>query len=148
VSSPDAAVVRRVMPARPERVFDEWLDPEALADWMCPRPAFATAISVDPRVGGALRIDIDDLGILITVTGHYLELRRPDRLRFTWHCTTWPPEYAESIVTVTFEPHGDAETLMTISHDRLDGSLVDQHRRGWLAIADQLESVLRKRSGT
>ena len=135
------------MPARPERVYDEWLDPDALADWMCPRPAFATAISVDPRVGGALCIDIDDLGTLMTVTGRYLELRRPDRLRFTWHCTTWPPEYAESVVTVTFEPHGDAETLMTISHDLLSESLFDQHYRGWLAIAAQLESVLRGRSG-
>jgi sulfide:quinone oxidoreductase len=54
-----------------------------------------------------------------------------------------PSEYAESVVTVTFEPHGEAETLMTISHDLLDPTLVDQHHRGWLAIADQMESALR-----
>jgi uncharacterized protein YndB with AHSA1/START domain len=142
-----AAVVRRVMPAGPERVYDEWLDPEAMADWMCPHPAFATAISLDPRVGGEVRIDIDDLGTLMTVRGHYLELRRPDLLRFTWHCTTWPPEHAESVVTVTFEPYGRGETLMTICHERLATPLVDQHRRGWLAIAGQLESALRRRSG-
>jgi uncharacterized protein YndB with AHSA1/START domain len=140
------AVVRRVMPARPERVYDEWLDPDALVEWMCPRPAFATAISLDAKVGGAVRIDIDDLGTLMTVSGRYLELRRPERIRFTWHCTTWPPEYAESVVTVTFEPHGGEETLMTISHERLAAPLVDQHHRGWLAIAAQLESALRRGS--
>src|SRR6266852_1609835 len=35
------AVVRRLLPAAPELVYDEWLDPEALREWMCPRPARA-----------------------------------------------------------------------------------------------------------
>src|SRR5215813_5682208 len=33
------AVVRRVLPAAPDVVYDEWLDPDALADWMCRRTA-------------------------------------------------------------------------------------------------------------
>jgi uncharacterized protein YndB with AHSA1/START domain len=138
-------LVSRVMPARPELVYDEWLDPEALAEWMCPRPAYATAVSLEARVGGGVRIDIDDMGTPMTVTGYYLELRRPSLIRFTWHCTTWPPSYPDSVVTVTLAPHGVDETLMTISHDRLESSLADQHRRGWLAIAVQLESTLRRR---
>jgi uncharacterized protein YndB with AHSA1/START domain len=51
-AEPPTAVVRRVMPATPEVVYDEWLDPDALADWMCPRPAVPTAIVCEPRVGG------------------------------------------------------------------------------------------------
>jgi len=141
------AVVRQVMPARPEQVYDEWLDPDALAEWMCPRPAFAIAVTVEPRVDGVLRIDIDDLGTLMTVSGRYLELRRPNLLRFTWHCTTWPPGLAESIVTVTFEPHGTSDTVMTIRHELLAPDLVDRHYQGWLVIAAQHESVLRRRSG-
>jgi uncharacterized protein YndB with AHSA1/START domain len=36
----DAPMVRvqRVMPAPPSVVFDEWLHPEAMKEWMCPRP--------------------------------------------------------------------------------------------------------------
>ena len=31
--------VRRVLPAPPHVVFDEWLDPVGMTEWMCPRPA-------------------------------------------------------------------------------------------------------------
>ena len=44
-------VVQRVMPAAPEVVFDEWLDPEALQEWMCPHPVRVVDVTVDARVG-------------------------------------------------------------------------------------------------
>ena len=37
-----AAWFERLLPASPVVVYDEWLDPDALSDWMCPRPAQAT----------------------------------------------------------------------------------------------------------
>jgi uncharacterized protein YndB with AHSA1/START domain len=43
-----AAFVRRVLPAPPDVVFDEWLDAEGMAEWMRPRPARAAAIVVEP----------------------------------------------------------------------------------------------------
>src|SRR5262249_48034895 len=49
-SSP-VVVVRRTLPAPPDAVYDEWLDPEALTEWMCPRPARCLAVTLDPRVG-------------------------------------------------------------------------------------------------
>ena len=33
---PATLVVRRVIPVPRERVFAAWLDPESLAQWMCP----------------------------------------------------------------------------------------------------------------
>jgi uncharacterized protein YndB with AHSA1/START domain len=137
-----AAVVRRVMPARPELVYDAWLDPDALAEWMCPRPARATRIDCDPRVGGMLRLDIDDAGLEMTVTGRYLALHRPRRIQFTWYCSTWAAADQDSVVTVDFEPHGEDATLMTIEHVRLRGDLVDRHEQGWVAIAEQFAAVL------
>ena len=141
------AVVTRVMPAPPELVYDEWLDPDALADWMCPRPAYPTGLLCEPWVGGELRIDINDpdQGGAMTVTGRYLGLDRPRRLSFTWWCTTWPARTPPSVVTVTFEPYGDGQTLMTIRHSQLDPALRDQHQRGWEAIADQLAQALPRR---
>jgi uncharacterized protein YndB with AHSA1/START domain len=98
-------------------VYDDWLDPEALAELVCPRPAIATRIECDPVVGGAYRLDIEEGdGQRMTVTGRYLELRRPHRLSFTWYCTTWEPGTPESVVTVTFDPHGAGDTMMTIEH--------------------------------
>jgi len=83
VTGPRVAVVRRVLSAPPHVVFDEWLDPEGMTEWMCPRPARAVTIALEPAVGGALRIDIEDSGASLYVTGRFIELDRPRRLRFS-----------------------------------------------------------------
>jgi uncharacterized protein YndB with AHSA1/START domain len=137
-----AAVVRRVLPASPDVAYDEWLDADALAEWMCPRPARATKIELDPRIGGHLRIDIDDGGLMFYVTGRYLDLDRPHRLVFTWNCSLWPPSARGSVVTVTLEPHEDKHTLMTIHHALLPPELIGDHQNGWTRIAQQLDDIL------
>jgi uncharacterized protein YndB with AHSA1/START domain len=145
-SEPPAAVVRRVLPATPDVVYDEWLDADAFAEWMCPRPARATKIELDPRVGGRLRIDIDDCGFMLYVTGRYIDLDRPHRLAFTWKCSTWAPSDQDSVVTVTLEPQDDRHTLMTIHHALLPPELIGGHQQGWTRIAEQLDDILRARS--
>lgn len=142
------AVVTRVLPAKPDVVYDEWLDVDALTEWMCPRPARATRIELDPRVGGRLRIDIDEAGSQFYVTGKYLVLDRPHQLSFTWSCSTWTDPELESVVTVTLEPHGPAQTLMTIHHALLPPHVVAEHERGWAQIAKQLAAKLEVRSPT
>lgn len=139
-----AAVVRRVMPAPPDTVFDEWLDPVGMIEWMCPRPARAVKITLEPVVGGRLRIDISDSGMLLYVTGHFVALDRPRLLRFTWSCSAWADPTVQSMVTVSLAPHGDADTLMTITHEQLPPDQVGGHQRGWTAIAAQLSDVLSK----
>ena len=139
---PQAAVVRRLLPATPDVVYDEWLDPAALADWMCPRPARCRNVASEPRVGGSLRIDIEDGGTEFSVSGQYLVLDRPRRLSFTWSCSTWPDPSVKSVVTVLLEPREHRQTLMTIEHSLLPPDLVDQHARGWAAIARQLAQEL------
>jgi len=137
-----SALVRRLLPAPPDVVYDEWLDPGALADWMCPRPARCRGIESEPRVGGRLRIDIEEEGTEFYVTGEYLVLDRPGRLSFTWSCSTWPDPGLNSVVTVLLEPHEGGQTLMTIRHTQLPPGLADQHERGWEAIAGQLAAEL------
>jgi uncharacterized protein YndB with AHSA1/START domain len=132
------ARVERLLPASPAEVYDEWLDPDALSDWMCPRPARATNIDLDPRIGGRLRIDVVEDGVHFAVTGRYVELDRPRRLSFTWSCSTWPDPSLESLVTVTLESTGNNETWMTIHHALLPPELIDQHQSGWARIAEQL----------
>jgi uncharacterized protein YndB with AHSA1/START domain len=137
-----AAVVRRLLPAPPDVVYDEWLDPDAMAAWMCPRPARCLSIDSEPRIGGRLRIDIEDDGATFFVSGKYLELDRPGLLRFSWSCSTWPDPSVASVVTVVLEPRAGLQTLMTITHELLPPGLADQHERGWAAIADQLAGGL------
>jgi uncharacterized protein YndB with AHSA1/START domain len=136
-----AATVQRVLPAPPAAVWEEWLDAEGMAEWMCPRPARPTKIELDPRPGGRLRIDVDDEGFELSITGRYLELDEPRRLSFTWSCSTWQPP-ANSVVTVTLTPHGHEQTLMTIQHAKLPPDVLDSHQDGWALISEQLEGWL------
>jgi uncharacterized protein YndB with AHSA1/START domain len=137
--------VQRVMPATPEEVFDEWVDPDALVEWMCPRPSRCVAITVEPYVGGRVRFDVDDSGRLTLITGQFLEVDRPNLLRFTWSHSGWTDPTVTSIVAVAFEPHGDDETLMSIEHSLLPTEAYDDHEHGWTLTADQLVAVLAER---
>lgn len=142
----DAPVVRvrRIMPAPPEVVFDQWLDPESLMEWMCPRPVHAVAVTVEARVGGQLHFDLDDSGTPTTMTGRFLEIDRPHRLRFTWSISTWRNPTVESVVAVDFEPVGASQTLMLIEHSLLPPDVVDDHQTGWAQTFDQLAEFLNR----
>jgi uncharacterized protein YndB with AHSA1/START domain len=131
-----SAVVVRVLPAPPEIVYDEWLDPEALAEFLCPTVTTTTTVDIDPRIGGHLRIVMADIDVVATVTGEYLELDRPRRLRFSWHSDL--ADDFDSVVTVTLAPHGVEQTLMTIDQTALPPGQREAHVRGWSRIADQL----------
>jgi uncharacterized protein YndB with AHSA1/START domain len=147
VTADRVVTVRRVLPAPPDIVYDEWIDPVGMLEWMCPRPARAVKISLEPSVGGPLRIDIEDSGSSLYVTGTFVELDRPRRLRFTWSCSDWADPSVQSLVTVTLAAHGVDETMMTIEHEQLPPEEVDSHQRGWGTIAVQLGEAIGERAG-
>ncbi|OBF17812.1 SRPBCC domain-containing protein [Mycobacterium sp. ACS4331] len=141
----DTATVRvqRVMPASPEVVFDQWLDPESLADWMCPRPVRCVAIAVEPRVGGGVRFDLDDSGESVLIVGQFQVIDRPRLLRFTWSNSNWADPTVVSVVEVTFSPIADGQTLMAIEHTLLPKQEYESFRHGWDLTFEQLARVLR-----
>jgi uncharacterized protein YndB with AHSA1/START domain len=131
------AVVRRLVPAPAEVVYDAWLDVSALTEFLCPDPAHAAHVECDPQVGGRLRIVMVYPDSASEVLGEYLELDRPRRIRFSW-----APDFTfESVVTVDLEPHGEAQTLMTITHTLLPDDLVPAYGEGWSAIARHLAEM-------
>jgi len=142
------ARVQRVLCAPPDVVYTEWLDPEALSAWMCPRPARCLNVELEPRLGGKLRFDIEDNGEEFSVVGKFTVLEQPHRISFTWHCSTWGDPDLESVVTIEFEETGESQTLLTLEHALLPFDLLEQHEHGWIAIAAQLDEVLRQRYST
>jgi uncharacterized protein YndB with AHSA1/START domain len=143
----DAVTVRvqRVMPATPDVVLDQWLDPESLAEWMCPRPVRVLDITVEPHVGGTVRFDVDDSGTRVLISGRFLAIEPPHLLRFTWTNSNWPDPTRVSIVNVAFEPFGEDETLMSIEHSLLPPEEFESFDNGWTLTADQLAAVLQER---
>lgn len=137
-----AAVVERLVAAPPEDVYDQWTDPAAMAQWMCPDPVRLTAIKLDARVGGQLFLAMEENGYHFTVSGTYLELDRPRRLSFSWASTGWDPSDPDSVVTVTFEPRDPAQTLMTIRHTQVPPARLDRHQTLWEVVAAHLAACL------
>lgn len=146
----DTATVRvqRIMPATPDVVFDEWLDPESLREWMCPRPVRCVAVTVEPRVGGVVRFDVDDSGSSVLITGQFLTIDRPRELRFTWSHSGWADPTVVSVVNVAFEPVGADRTLMSIEHTLLPSEEFDSFHSGWILTFEQLAAVLATQSAT
>ena len=134
--------VGRVLPATPDVVYDEWLNAEGMRAWMCPRPATPTRIELDPQVGGNYRIDVDEKGLALSVTGHYVAFERPRGMAFTWRCSTWESSAPDSVVVVQLEPRDEGRSLLTIRHLQLAADLRDDYQAGWGRVAAQLEEQL------
>jgi uncharacterized protein YndB with AHSA1/START domain len=135
------ARVERILAAAPDEVYAAWVEAEALALFIAPAPGTAR-VEIDPRVGGRVRIVMTFPDRVTEIEGAYLALDPPHRISFSWR-----PLRAgfDSVVTVTFEPHGEGETRMTITHTRLPESWLDSYRHGWGLISDHVAAVLAAR---
>jgi uncharacterized protein YndB with AHSA1/START domain len=133
------ARVERVLPARPERVYDAWLEERSLRAFMCPHPGEATEVAVDPRVGGSLRVLMTFADHQTEITGTFVALDRPERVSFTWHNES---HESDSVVTVLLAPHGGDQTHMTIIHSLLPAPLVSGYQSGWTSIAERVAGHL------
>ena len=109
--------------ARPETVFAFWTDPERMARWM------GRDIRLDPRPGGALRIDYNGSDI---VSGRFVEVDPPTRIVLTWgwEAPGDPTPPGQSTVEVDFVPDGDG-TLVRLRHTGLVEEAVSGHAEGW-----------------
>jgi uncharacterized protein YndB with AHSA1/START domain len=129
--------VERVLAAPPHAVYDAWLDEAVLVEFICPDGA--AQVTIDPHVGGAIRITMIYPDRRHEIEGEYIALDRPERISFSWRS---PSSTSDSIVTVTFAPHDDAGTLMTIVHSQLPPDVSGRYDSGWAVVGDQLAAAL------
>ena len=84
----------------PDRVFDAWLDPAAVAKWMlAPGPGEMGAITVDAKAGGTFSFVVRRQGDDVAHVGEYLAFDRPRRLSFTWLL----PRYSQEVTVVSLD---------------------------------------------
>jgi uncharacterized protein YndB with AHSA1/START domain len=131
---PRVEVTTTIRAAR-ERVFDAWLDPDRLARFLCAGDTHVARVEVDARVGGCFTVVMASDRGESDHRGRYVEIVRPERLRFTWISAATGG--AETDVTVTFDAIGEG-TRVTIVHVGLaDETIAQRHRGGWHSIADK-----------
>jgi uncharacterized protein YndB with AHSA1/START domain len=139
--------VQRHFAAPRERVFDAWTDADVLRDWWAAMPTMSPGeIEIDLREGGRYRMQMRaDDGQVHTVAGEYREVRRPERLAYTW---TWESNAdamagsAGTLVEVEFAEDGDG-TSVTLTHSGFTTpEVAGMHEHGWAGTFDSLERYL------
>ena len=133
-------VVRRTIAATVDELFDAWLDPESLAQWMRPGSSIPSSAKVDARVGGAFEVVMHHDSGPNRHYGEYRVIERNKRLQFTWlsHAT----HHTETLVTVEFHPQ-DGGTEIVLTHERMpDHDAGIKHTNGWNKALDLLEGFL------
>jgi glutathione S-transferase len=136
--------IRRVIRAPRQKVFDAFVKPDLVRQWMGPRGFKLTALEMEPRAGGRYHLTMQHRhGDTSTVNGTYKEITPPERIVFTWK---WDGErmaaLPETLVTVTFtERKGEqgAETEVQLLHSGFPATDVrDEHNGGWQGCLNKL----------
>jgi uncharacterized protein YndB with AHSA1/START domain len=133
-------VARRRMAAPREIVYQAWIDPEGMREWMCPGDVVSAEAVLDVRVGGSFRIVMKSKSQVHEHTGTYQIVDPPSKIAFTWSALESPGEI--TLVTVEFIPYGD-ESELVITHERFTKlDLAQRYETGWGTIAERLAAYL------
>lgn len=135
--------ISKVIDAPVEKVFDAWLNPETLSQFMLPMPGMPQPeVEIDVSEGGRFTIIMFVGEDKIPHTGKYLEISRPDKLVFTWES---PFSTEGSTVTLMFSDIGEDKTQLDLTHVIFpDEESRSNHEGGWGHIMECLNEVLRK----
>lgn len=130
--------------ASPGRVFDAWLVPRTLGQWMFGarvRDENVVRLDVDPRVGGSFSLKVERNDALVDHVGQYLEIERPHRLVFTW-AVKGDSDDTPSEVHINIDASGSG-CVLTLTH-RMDAKwsdYADRTRDGWVTMLDALADM-------
>ena len=158
-SKPDVETkltIRRTFAAPRDVVFRAWTEPDRLKQWWGVEETFSTPIAeVDLRVGGAYRLGMlapgEDSPYI--VGGIYQEVRRPEKLVYTWvwegeqepgasTASAHTADFREMLVTVEFNDLGPS-TEVVLTHEYFpDQHAKDEHNHGWNGCFAQLARLL------
>jgi uncharacterized protein YndB with AHSA1/START domain len=133
VSDPSWVTQEVRVEARPERVFAFFTDPEKMVRWM------GSSAEIDPRPGGAYRLDINPGYV---ARGEFVELVPHRRIVFTWG---WEGEQlvrpGASTVEVTFTPDGEGTIVRLVHRDLPTPEARDEHGKGWAFFLPRLAAA-------
>jgi len=134
-------VITRVFKASPERVFDAWLDPQAVTNWLFTSPTSErNSAEIDARVGGSWTITDRRNGQDYKAVGEYVEINRPNRLVFTFGMPQFSTEFA--LITVVIEASGDGCVLTLTHKESLSPEDYREVKAGWIKMFDTLSTAL------
>jgi two-component system cell cycle response regulator DivK len=140
---PDVRVERRIE-APAEAVFDSWLDPETVGEWLFrTEEGELVSASAEPEIGGAWEIVERRDGEDWAHRGVYEAIERPTRLVFTLQV----PNVSEEAVRVTVElapSEGGTDVVLTQTMTAEAAGNAERIAQGWAGILDSLANRLER----
>ena len=135
----------RIFDAQRQRVWREWTEPEAFADWFggATSEVPLSSVSMDVRPGGSWRLTMyaEPGRQEIRWKGEYLEVVEPERLVFT--VSDQPGEERYELVTVLLNDLGDGRTEMQFEQrGYLSPEQYEYTQRGWGGFFDRIDERL------
>lgn len=124
-----------------EKLFDAWLDPAMLAQFILPMPGMPQPeVENDAREGGNFSIIMQVGDDKIPHTGTYLTINRPLELIFTWQS---PFSTDDSRVSLNFKAIDSGTTQIELTHVKFpDEESRSNHEGGWGNILDMLGEMV------
>lgn len=161
-------VIHRTFEASPERLFDLWIQPDALTSWL-PPPGFSMTIQpADVRAGGKSFFKMTNGDDTLYGTLEYREIDRPNRLVYVQRfCDEHGqpgrhpglPVFPEALLmTVQFTAEDESTTRVSLVSEPLGATSVPELEtfvqlrtsmtQGWGASFDKLEEDIANGSAT
>jgi uncharacterized protein YndB with AHSA1/START domain len=137
--------ITRVFEAPRERVWNEWIQPEAFADWFGGPESEVPldTVSMDVRPGGSWRATMyaGPERREIQWRGEYREVVEPERLVFT--VSDQPGEDVYELVIVVLTDLGDGRTeLLLEQYGRMTPEEYERAGEGWGSFFDRIAERL------
>lgn len=143
-------VVKKLIHAKREAVFDAWTKPELLQKWLYGGERWSAVTKNDLRVGGKYSHEMISDGTespehtcgtstqgipqRYMHTGEYLEIARPEKLVFTWNSAA----VKNTRVTVLLRETEEG-TEVTVTHELLKTEKdIASHTAGWMRCLENL----------
>ena len=133
--------INKTINAPIENVFDAWLNPEMLAEFMIPMPGMPMPdVEIDAREGGRFTIVMHDGDDKLPHTGTYLEIDRPNKLVFTWESHRSVDDSRVTLIFTKIDEHKTDIYLTQVTF--IDEEARSDHETGWGNILDKLNDLL------
>jgi len=136
--------IKRVIRASAQRVYDAWTTAEELKAWHCPAGMTVSHAQCDARIGGRYSVNmVGPDGQNHRAVGEYLELIPAEKIVFSWDWEIGGGGGSDTRVTVLLKALNDAESELTLIHERFDDEAIRlDHQGGWAGALDYLERHL------
>lgn len=141
--TPSLRILRKFDVA-PEVVFDTFTKPGSMRVWWTDQTTF----DIDLRVGGQWKIDRKEGEETYTMTGEYLEIERPHRLRYTIAMPQFSPNSDTVTIDITPDGKGGCKMIFVQSGRDIAAELqelppgeVSESEKGWEQGFDLMEAA-------